>query len=367
MSLSVEIESPRLWVADAEALRDGDVLLEYGGTGKSPLIARFDGGTYSHALMWVGNTDFVEAVGSGVRVISYRRIIIETPNNWILLRQNDSSLGQRAAIAARKFVGKRYDLLGAVGSKWPGTRMPDQELLFCSQLIAEAYLEAGLELVPGLASNNVTPRTLEECQVFKQSPVPLVQLSADDCASAQAYLDRDDAYQGSFMDREARAARKAFNAVKPLLTGLPEVLVPGVGVPPGNLHELTDVLRCVPISVAAPIADRLLSELISVNYFHLLESPIAEEVRDKIIRDGMALRYSALTDEQREMIKTELKAEYQSWGQTMERHHGNASVCYKEWTRTALPLWKELADMYRRNEHVFIVLRTLVEGALSEM
>jgi len=34
------------------------------------LIAGFDGGNYSHALIWAGNTDFVEAVGGGVRDVS---------------------------------------------------------------------------------------------------------------------------------------------------------------------------------------------------------------------------------------------------------------------------------------------------------
>ena len=363
---STPAEPPRLWIPDPEALYDGDVLLEYGSTRMSPVIKTLDRGNYSHALIWAGNTDFVEAVPGGVRIIGYLRVLIESPDRWLLLRQTDRALGQQAALAARKFVGKRYDYLGAFSSKWSGVRTADPELLFCTQLVAEAYLAAGLELFPGLAPTNVTPRMLEECPRFERKSPPLKELSSPDRARALEFRDRDGAYEGTIMEKEAYAARTAFKKVKPLLSDLSPSVHPDVRFPPGNLHELLDVLRCSDPHAAAPIATELLANLSAVNYFNFLDGPIVEEVRQRIIEDAMRLRFSHPTEDEQARIRERLRREHASWTVSITRHQTNASVCDSEWRRTGLPLWQELASMYQRNWHRMQILRILAGDVLSD-
>ena len=43
---------------DPQGLRPGDVVLERGNTWRSTAIAIATGGRFSHALIWVGGTDF---------------------------------------------------------------------------------------------------------------------------------------------------------------------------------------------------------------------------------------------------------------------------------------------------------------------
>jgi hypothetical protein len=71
----------RLWVFDRNSLQEGEVLLELGESLKSRMIARLDGGRFSHPLIWAGNSDFVEAVSGGVRNIAYMRVLIQRPDN----------------------------------------------------------------------------------------------------------------------------------------------------------------------------------------------------------------------------------------------------------------------------------------------
>ncbi|HWM69603.1 MAG TPA: hypothetical protein VNO35_23660, partial [Steroidobacteraceae bacterium] len=136
--------------------------------------------------------------------------------------------------------------------------------------------------------------------------------------------------------------------------------------PPGNLHELLDVLRCSDPHAAAPIATELLANLSAVNYFNFLDGPIVEEVRQRIIEDAMRLRFSHPTEDEQARIRERLRREHASWTVSITRHQTNASVCDSEWRRTGLPLWQELASMYQRNWHRMQILRILAGDVLSD-
>lgn len=145
------------WRIDRHALQPGDVLLEAGATLFGAAIRKADHGAYSHALMWVGNTDFVEAVGGGSRVISFARVLITRPERWLLLRHPDADLARAAAVEARNLAHKRYSLPKAVGTKLPVRPSTSPTSLFCSHLVAEAYARAGVPLIPRKAAAKVTP------------------------------------------------------------------------------------------------------------------------------------------------------------------------------------------------------------------
>lgn len=51
----------KAWHIDHSALLPGDVLLEAGNTLFGGGVRAINGGDYSHPLLWLGNTDFIEA------------------------------------------------------------------------------------------------------------------------------------------------------------------------------------------------------------------------------------------------------------------------------------------------------------------
>jgi len=60
----------------------GDVVLERGDAKHSSVITALTGGNFSHALLWLDGTDFIEAVTDGSRVISFARIHVHDPSRW---------------------------------------------------------------------------------------------------------------------------------------------------------------------------------------------------------------------------------------------------------------------------------------------
>lgn len=115
---------------DVYNLRPGDVVLERGSGSKSRAIRTVDLGDYSHALIFLGGTDFLEAVDIGARVISYVRVPIADPSAWVVLRQPDAQTAQRAAAKARNLAHKEYGTAAALRSILPFRSKEDPSVFF---------------------------------------------------------------------------------------------------------------------------------------------------------------------------------------------------------------------------------------------
>jgi hypothetical protein len=231
--------TPPLYWLNPAGLRPGDIVLEKGGGSQSNIIRLADGGDFSHALLWLGPTDLIEAVDVGARVISYTRVVIDKPGNWSVLRLVDNAEGAaRAANEARRLAFKPYNLKGALNTKLGFSRTPDHMRLFCSQLVAEAYTRAGISLIPGTAPEMVTPGKLQSAATLTAIETPLTTIPPSKLADARAALDRNSFYQESPMDRERVASQEAFLAVRSAANALPDPRHPGVRHPAGNLAEL---------------------------------------------------------------------------------------------------------------------------------
>jgi hypothetical protein len=354
----------RIWLFNPEAMRDGDVVLEYGDTIYSRIIRAIDGGPFSHALIWAGNSDFVESVGGGVRILSFERVIIGDPAKWHMLRHADSEIGQRAADAARRMVGKYYNARGAIGSVIPGVRQSRPDALYCSELVAEAYLNAGIDLSADLSPNKVTPRVLLESRLLNEVPLPIIECDAHRRARALRLLNRDEAFKGSLMDKEAEVARAAFSAVKQLLQLIPPVTDKRLKYPPGNLHELIDLLASLPIEAVRAPMDGLLIHLRELGYFHLLEKP-AQEVREDIFEAGMQLRLQPSSADGNSVLRADLGRRSREYDLTAQRYLRNAEICERLTDRSPHGLWIELAAMHRRNYQQLLILRTLAQDISS--
>jgi hypothetical protein len=314
------------WHIDHRQLLPGDVLLETGATVFGAVIRKVDGGAYSHALMWLGNTDFIEAVAAGARVISFARVLVADPERWLLLRHPDRALALAAASEARNLAHKKYSLPKALATKLPIAPASSPTSLFCSQLVAEAYARTGEALVNGKPAGKVTPNDLFRASSLHNLGIPPmveVRLEADDTS----LLDRDRAYRESLPAIERRISQHAFAAVRRLARDLKPA--------PGNLAEL---LQAVADSADdhSELAAALLEALEERGYFSLLDGMMAEICAGEPV---------AATPEQ-----------VAGWRKSAQRHQQEWRAHFRLSQRSPYPLWERFAQLYLRNYQMFAAL-----------
>jgi hypothetical protein len=343
---NVSSSTRRLWHLDPDKLRAGDVLLERGSGVRSKAIAAKDGGDFSHALMWLGTTDLIEAVGQGARVISFMRVIVEDPDQWLLLRLADDTAAARASIEARNIAHKGYNLKGALNTQLGLRLKPDPAKLFCSQLVAEAYQRAGVMLLNGVAADMVTPALLQQKSILTAMAVPLTEIPAEHMAEAATFLDRDKAYESSPMWKEMTAASEAVEAVKDRVSKLKVPDIPGIRFPPGNLHELLAVLQVVTGPEADTLAEALRQELTRRRYFELFVESILP-LRMKVETDVGQYRAGTMSVEERKAFVEWRRIA--SFEDTRDRYRQNATVCREVYSRAKQRLWLDFASMYFTN------------------
>jgi len=330
----------KAWIFDPSQLLPGDIVLERGSGWRSKGIALADRGTYSHALLWLGNTDFIEATGDGVRVISFARVIIRKPNRWRLLRfVSAPEIAAKAADFARNMAHRKYDLRGAVLTKAGGRRRPDPTRLFCSQLVAAAYEQAGVSIVDGLKAQQVTPSALENSARLTSTEFQLLEVDPKSAAP----LDRDEGYRATMMQQEMLASQAAFEAVQGEISSLMDPEIPGVPFPPGDLYGLFVVLGYQPGPTG--LEDKILAELTRHNYFDLGTGQIVGANLEMRRAVGDVLSGRLLAND-REAAVAEIRSMAASFQPTLLRCRQNASVFRGFYAASKHPLWLQLATMY---------------------
>ena len=356
----------KLYLLDPAGLLAGDILLESGTGFTSAAIRYVDGGNFSHALMWLGGNQLIEAVDCGARLISYTRVIIENPTSWKLLRfTGDAATAAKAAAEARNLAHKRYDTIGAISTtRWRIRSRPDVTMLFCSQLVAESYSRAGIALVEGAEPHKVSPAMLEKCARLTALAVPLTEIASDKLGEAVAVLKRDKVYSGSPMDRELLAVQEAFDAVQARASALTPPQGSGVRMPPGNLSDLLDLLQVTEGAEADSVADSLLTELEKRGYFKLFVEPY---IGLKFGLDGLVQRQRAGT-----LDADEIK-EFRDWyavaglTDTRDQFRRNGQACLQAYAQTKRKLWLKLSSMYHMNaEGVDLLIQSAAEITVPE-
>ena len=152
----------RLFVLEGDALRPGDVLLSTQNAKASRLIRMFTRSRFSHAAIFLGDGLYAEAVGLGVRIRSIRTLVAPR----LLVRRlvsDEMAVAQRAAEIAHRYVHAGYWTTGAMLALFRSARIDDRNLLFCSQLVARCYADAGLPLADDVAPDKTTPELLARC------------------------------------------------------------------------------------------------------------------------------------------------------------------------------------------------------------
>lgn len=341
----VNMEPENLWCFDQNGLRTGDVVLERGHSKFSPMIMWADRGDYSHALLWLGGGDFLEAVGTGVRPVGWVRTLVSNPEEWIVLRHPDPTAGAAAAREGRALAHKKYDLWGALNSPYAFARL-DPTRLFCSQLVAAAYENAGFPLVTAKAAFQITPNTLlRDSTLHPVLPTPLMRLPKQYAAAVTDLLDRDNAYKGTPMSAEMAISQKVVGSVRrlyPAFTPPPET---GLVSPPGNFYEAIGLLQLIDEALARSIADRMRAELDRSGYFELA-IPYLQSVTNQRLLENARLKVGAIRDDDLFSLAAHLRAIAPGRLDAQVRHTNNANAYAQMYQERELSLFERLRHMH---------------------
>lgn len=177
-------------------LRPGDILLSTGSATVSGVIRAGTGSRFSHAALYVGNGEIIEAIGEGVVRQSLDRAMRDDTLVCVYRRiQMSDAQAQQVIRYASAQVGKPYDEAGAAGagvtsgrgaviSVFAGALMPvvgsagvayalgadlmnrwnPERSFFCSELVALAFDRANVPLGSGAAST--TPADISSAHVL---------------------------------------------------------------------------------------------------------------------------------------------------------------------------------------------------------
>src|SRR4051812_3848667 len=146
------------YMLDSRKLQPGDIFFSTERAAESFFIRLFTLSGYSHASIYLGDSLYAEAVGLGVRVRSTTTFVKESIK---VTRLKGGAPSQAVALAAANrvdhYLHVPYALPSAILSIFGRLPSKDERALFCSQLVAQAYADIGIAVVPKLDAVKVTP------------------------------------------------------------------------------------------------------------------------------------------------------------------------------------------------------------------
>jgi hypothetical protein len=166
-----------LYALDTHRTRPGDILLtrvpmsfDDQATWASHVIQKVTKSPYSHAALCIEPGIFIEAIGTGIGRLVPVQACARATENIRLLRPDKEEVPQLAAVlrqataAGQRYLQQGFARRAAPSGKVSAFQDPRRAAVFCAQLIARAYEDASLALLPGKKSEEVVPGD------FLQSP-----------------------------------------------------------------------------------------------------------------------------------------------------------------------------------------------------
>jgi len=194
---------PRVFVADLIQL--GDVVLTTTPEPMSRTIRKATGADISHAMICVGKSSVIDSTGDGVHARNLERLILEPGCAGYVLRPAKPLTSDQLHCVisfARAAVGTRYSMTGAVKSVLAGFVAGRRQ--FCSRLVAQAYRDAGMNLVSD--ADFCHPGEFLKSAALVEVPNVLRNLSAEEEADWRGDVDNVQVMRDStnVLLREAR-------------------------------------------------------------------------------------------------------------------------------------------------------------------
>ncbi|WP_305840064.1 YiiX/YebB-like N1pC/P60 family cysteine hydrolase [Photobacterium leiognathi] len=190
---------------DMRLLKPGDIILTGSDTKLSRVIKKFTKGSFSHAILYVGDGSYIHSDRNGVHSNNIQRLLFEDESNVMVLRSANEQVISMACDFARSQVGKEYSVKGAINAKVKAPLSLDNNRQFCSKLVAKAYEFAGLKLVKN--ADTCMPKEIEESKYLKIVNNITLKANKDEIE----FADSD-----SPLDRQTEATNKILFAARAL-------------------------------------------------------------------------------------------------------------------------------------------------------
>lgn len=204
-SCVVSKSGQRARVFVVSAVQPGDIVLTTTPDPVSQTIRKVTSSDISHAMICVAKSSVIDSTGDGVHARNLARIILEPGCAGHVLRTvKPLTTDQLRSIIsfARSAVGTRYTMAGATKSVLAGFAAGRKQ--FCSRLVAQAYRDAGVNLVSD--ADFCHPGELLKSETLVEMPDLLRNLSPEEEIDWREDVDNVQAMRNStnFLLGEAR-------------------------------------------------------------------------------------------------------------------------------------------------------------------
>lgn len=226
-------------------------------------IRSFQKADFSHAALCTRPDLLLEAVPDGVIRRSVFATYVRRPE-WIKVLRPISPLhtndeGQSLPYYAERLYGRPYAPARAVASIFAWPNMEETRSVFCSQLVAQTYVDYGRPLLPGVEPSKTYPfllTTSKELQDVTSSCVRSISSHADS-ATYQTIIEAADAME--LLSSEMQMNQRVFKMLK----SNPDVLIPP------DVYSLPDMWEWLKVcDTAVKEADKeILSTMERSGYF----------------------------------------------------------------------------------------------------
>lgn len=140
-----------MYLINIDIIQEGDIILFRSSSDTSKLVRKITNSQYSHAIMYVGVGSIIDSDGYGVQSNNIQRLLIESPDDIVVLRLKDYSLHNKLGLVeefARRQIGMQYSTSEAkIAALKRGSESKEPNRQFCTRFVAQAYDSAGIRLV----------------------------------------------------------------------------------------------------------------------------------------------------------------------------------------------------------------------------
>lgn len=133
-----------------ESLIYADIILIKSDSRLSRKIRDKSNSEFSHAMLYMGNSSYIDSDGGGVQAHNIQRLIFENPEDVAVLRLIDNREKlPKVELFARSKIGTAYSISEAVEAAEENKSFEAMEpnRQFCTRFVTQAYNSAGINLV----------------------------------------------------------------------------------------------------------------------------------------------------------------------------------------------------------------------------
>ena len=162
------------------SVEPGDILFTSRPGKLSRAIRVTTGGTVSHAMICVQRGSFIDSTTDGVQASNLQRELFESDEQVFHFRLREPlsrELMSKVLDFARGEIGARYSITEAMRSVG-SVRKPRSNRQFCSRLIARAFRDAGVDLVPD--ADYCSPEDLKRSPLLIEIPIKTEVISEEE-------------------------------------------------------------------------------------------------------------------------------------------------------------------------------------------